>query len=285
MTTRTATVPPAHATQPERVPPPRLATVRALVVRGLRDNRRAWLSWGVPLGAFCMLIVAVWPSIEDSIGQALEGYPEALKQAFNIERLDTAEAYLDAEMFSLIVPLALAFFAVRCAIRPLVTAEEQRHLDTVLATPLSRRVLAGASFGVTAVSLASILVVIWALTMLAGVLVGVDLSPASVAAGVAGVWPISLFFAGLAILLAGLMHRAAPVTAIAAGTLAAMYVVDLVGKISEPLEPLRYASAFRYYGSAIQDGIDPAAFVGLVVVGAALAACGAELFERRDVYA
>ena len=61
----------------------------------------------------CTLIVALWPSIEDSIGEPIEGYPEGLKKAFNIEGLDRVEAYLDAEMFSLIVPLALAFFAVR----------------------------------------------------------------------------------------------------------------------------------------------------------------------------
>jgi len=64
-----------------------------------------------------------------------------------------------------------------------------------------------------------------------------------------------------------------------------MYVIDLVGKVADALEPLRWASAFRYYGSAIQDGIDPLAFAGLTLVGVGLAAVGALLFERRDVLA
>ena len=62
-----------------------------------------------------------------------------------------------------------------------------------------------------------------------------------------------------------------------------MYVIDLVGKLADPAEPLRYVSAFRYYGSAIQDGIDPFAFAGLVLVGVVLAVIGALRFERRDV--
>ena len=70
---------------------------------------------------------------------------------------------------------------------------------------------------------------------------------------------------------------------IATGTLVAMYVIDLVGKLADPIEPLRWASAFRYYGSAIDDGIDPLAFAGLTLTGVALAAAGAWLFERRDV--
>jgi ABC-2 type transport system permease protein len=257
--------------------------MRALIARGLRDYRRAPLTWGLTLGAFCALIVAMWPSIEDSIGDAVADYPDALKQAFNIERLDSVEAYLDVEMLSLVVPLAVAFFAIRCAIRLLVTAEEQRHLETLLAAPVPRRALAAASFAVSALMVVAILGVIWILTMVAGVLVGVDPSAGKVAAGVANVWPLALFFVGLAVLLSGVMHRAAPVTALAAGTLAGMYVIDLVGKVADPLDPLRYASAFRYYGSAIQDGIDLAAFAGLALAGIALAAVGAVLFERRDV--
>ena len=62
-----------------------------------------------------------------------------------------------------------------------------------------------------------------------------------------------------------------------------MYIVDLMGKLADPFEPLRFASAFKYYGSAVQDGIDPLAFAGLALAGAALATAGAFLFDRRDV--
>jgi ABC-2 type transport system permease protein len=273
---------PTPTAAPSGAPHP-LATLKALVTRGLRDNRRAPLTWGASLGAFCALIVAMWPSIEDSIGPAVENYPQALKEAFNVQELDSVEAYLDVEMFSLIVPLALAFFAIRCAIRLLVTAEEQRFLDTLLSAPVSRRVLAAASFAITALTMVAILAVIAAITLLAGVAIGVDPDAGKVAAGVANVWPLALFFAGLAILLAGLLHRPATVTAIASGTVAAMYVIDLVGKVAEPMEPFRYLSAFKYYGSAMQEGIDPAAFAGVTVAAAVLAAVGAVLFERRDV--
>ena len=42
-------------------------------------------------------------------------------------------------------------------------------------------------------------------------------------------------------------------------------------------------SAFHYYGSAIEHGIDPWSFAGLAVAGLVLAAAGRVLFERRDV--
>jgi ABC-2 type transport system permease protein len=60
-------------------------------------------------------------------------------------------------------------------------------------------------------------------------------------------------------------------------------VIDLVGKLAPALEQARFASPFKYYGSAIQDAIDPLAFVGLTLVGVALAVAGALAFERRDL--
>ena len=71
--------------------PSAAASLLAIVRRGLRDHRRAPLTWGGSLGAMCALMAAIWPSIEGSINDALESYPEALKDAFNIRLLTTVE--------------------------------------------------------------------------------------------------------------------------------------------------------------------------------------------------
>jgi ABC-2 type transport system permease protein len=55
----------------------------------------------------------------------------------------------------------------------------------------------------------------------------------------ASVWPLAVFFSGLAVLVEGFVHRSAPVTVITAGTLGGMYVIDLVGKLADPMEPFR----------------------------------------------
>ncbi|HSD78741.1 MAG TPA: ABC transporter permease subunit, partial [Solirubrobacteraceae bacterium] len=220
-------------------------SLAALVARGLRDHVRSPLTWGGGLGAMSALIAAMWPSIEDSMAELVRNYPEGLKKAFGIQRLDTVEAYVDAEMLSLIIPLALGFFAVLCVTRATVRAEERGHLDVLLSLPVSRRVLTASSFLVTGVVLAAILVVIWALTWVTGTLAGTGISATKLAAGLGNVWPLAMAFAGLAALLAGLLHRPAIVTGATTGTLVGMYVVDLVGKLSEPLEPVRVVSAFR----------------------------------------
>jgi hypothetical protein len=62
-----------------------------------------------------------------------------------------------------------------------------------------------------------------------------------------------------------------------------MYVLDLIGRLDTGLAALRYASVFRYYGKAAENGIDPLSFLGVTAVAIATAAAGALLFDRRDL--
>lgn len=258
-------------------------SLAAVVRRGLREQRRAPLYWGGGFGAMGALMAAIWPSIEDAMSTLVESYPEGVMKAFGIGELDSVERYVDAEMLSVIVPLAMAFFAVRCATRATVGAEERGHLDTLLSLPLSRYVVVAGSFAVTAILLAAMLAVMGAMTWIAGTVAGTGVSAAALAAGFGNVWPLAMAFAGLATLAAGVSSRPSVVTAVSGGTLVAMYAVDLLGKLSDAIAPLRALSAFRYYGSAIQDGFDSSHAIGLTLVAIALTTIGAVLFERRDL--
>lgn len=263
--------------------PPAARTFAVLVRRGLRDQRRAPLTWGGSLGAMGALIAAIWPSIEGSVYELLRSYPEDLKEAFNIRTLDSVERYVDAEILSFIVPLTVAFYAIRCMTRATVAAEDRGHLDTLLGLPVRRRLVVASAFAVTAVMTAAVLSVTWLGTWLAGTIAGTGISASIMAEGMANVWPLAMAFAGLAALAAGVLRGSGTVTAVAAGTLIAMYVVDLVGKLADAIEPARALTAFRYYGSAVQDGLDLSHVAGLTGVALLCALAGAVLFERRDV--
>jgi len=97
------------------------------------------------------------------------------------------------------------------------------------------------------------------------------------------VLPLALFAGGLAALASGALRSLLSASGVAMGTLVAMYALDLAGRLAHALDPLRYISAFRYYGAPMQDGIDPASFIGLAAAGVLLMILGALLFESRDV--
>jgi ABC-2 type transport system permease protein len=255
----------------------------AVAAAQLRERRRSLLSWGLPIGLWSAFVVAIYPSVEDALAKAVASYPEALKQAFGIGELTSVEQYLNAEMLSLIVPLAVGYLAVRAVAAGLSGAAESGRLDVLLSAPVSRRRLVAASFLAAAVELAAVLLVSVAIALLAGILAGAGLSFGLTLAGYANVWPLALLFAALGIVATSRSLHTAIVTGSVAGVLVAMYVADLVGRLDTGLDWVRYGSVFRYYGSAIEDGIDPLAFVGVTAVAVALAALGAVLFDRRDI--
>jgi ABC-2 type transport system permease protein len=228
-------------------------------------------------------MAAIYPQIRSSIDQLVKNYPSGLKEAFGVQTMNTVEGYIHAEMFSLIVPLAIGYFAIRAIASPTVGAEERGQLDTILSLPISRGVLIRGSYLVLAVACAAIMALTGVMTFVAGRLAGTDISLGLVAAGVMGVWPLALFFGGVAALAAGALHSTRSVTGIALGVLVAMYAVDVAGRMADSLAPIRWGSAFRYYGAPIRDGLDALPFIGLAGVGVLLLFAGALLIERRDV--
>ncbi|MGA8745985.1 MAG: ABC transporter permease subunit [Solirubrobacterales bacterium] len=254
-----------------------------LLAAQLYERRRSPLSWGLPLGLWSAFIVSIFPSIETELAKVVRGYPQALKEAFGVGELTSAEQYLHAEMLSLIVPLAVGYLAVRSVSSGLSGAAESGRLEVLLSAPVSRQRLVAAGFMATAIELAAVLAVTIALAMLGSLLSGAGLRLGLALAGFFNVWPLALLFAGLGIVITGFSLRTSVITGLAAGVLVGMYVIDLIGRLDTSLSPIRYVSVFRYYGKAIENGIDPPSFLGVTLTAIALAGIGALLFERRDL--
>ena len=255
----------------------------ALVGAHLSDRRRSVIAWGLPLGLMSAFIVAIFPSVEDALSKVTQDYPTSLKEAFGIGELSNVEQYLQAEMLSLIVPLALGYLAVRAISSGLSGAAETGRLDVLLSAPVSRSRLVAAGLIATALELAAVLALTGLLTGVGSILSGAGLSLGPAVAGFANVWPLALVFAGLGVVATGWSLRTSVVTGSVAGVLVSMYVIDLIGRLDPDLSGIRYVSVFKYYGNAIEDGIDLFAFVGVTAAAVLLAAIGAWLFERRDV--
>ena len=88
----------------------------------------------------------------------------------------------------------------------------------------------------------------------------------------------------LALLCSSLFHRRALAISIPAFLLFGMYLVDAIGRASKDLEDWRPASAFYYYGSAVEHGIDWAHAATITLVALALTLLATLAFRRRDIY-
>jgi ABC-2 type transport system permease protein len=259
------------------------AQIGALVGFHLHERRRSPLAWGLPLGLMSAFIVAIYPSVQGALTKVVAQYPEGLKQAFGIGELSTVEQYLHGEMLSLIVPLALGYLAARAVAADLSGAAESGRLEVLLSTPVRRAAVSAGAFLAAAVEVAAVLLLALVLTLLGSVVAGAGLGLGHAVAGFAAVWPLALVAAGLAVVVSSLSLKTGVVTGSVAGLLVAMYVIDLLGRLDDSISGIRYASVFKYYGNAIESGIEPVAFVCLAILGAVLAAVGAARFRRSDL--
>ncbi|MBJ7348442.1 MAG: ABC transporter permease subunit [Thermoleophilaceae bacterium] len=264
-----------------------IAQVRTLTVHLLQLRKRSIFTWSIAVALYMLAIIAVYTSFAGfDFDALLDQYPPELKSMFGIEgslNFSTAMGYLNVELFSLMMPLALAFLPIGIASAALAAAEDARYLDVLFGAPVARQALLVAVGITSAIALAVVLTV----TALGGwvfaQVIGVELSFTDFGLACAAVWPLALFFGALAILTAAITPHRGRTVAIASGVLIAMYLCNGLAPMVDFLDRMSVVSVFRYYSQWIQDGVDGVQFVLMTLAGVALVALAAPLYRRRDI--
>lgn len=258
-----------------------VATLAPYTEHLLRRLSRGALIWGAAIIAYTASLIAAFPSFRGQLD--VSTYPEALREAFNIESFDTVQPFLSVEVYSL-MPLVLVFFPMTIFAATIAGAEERGSLDVLLGNPLPRRNLVLANAVAVALWLAVMMVVLGGVSWIVGSLVDADLPVGDAFAPAINLWPISMAFGGSALFCSALVRQRSVALGVPVLVLFAMYFIDIAGKLIDGAENFRYASAFKYYGDAAQDGIwwlgagILTAFAVIFIAGAVVA------FDRRDIY-
>ncbi len=260
-------------------------TFGALAAYMMRLQIKSVLIWGGVLGAYAAAMVASYLSFGDpeQMEQLLSAYPEGMLEAFGITDMSTIEGYLSSQIFNLI-PLAVAFFPILALSSAIAGSEERGTIDVLLGNPIPRWQLVVASFVATAASLLAIVAIMGGLMYGTALLTDIELDFTASVEAVLSLWPISIFFGGLALLCSAVFHRRALAIAVPGFVLLAMYLADTLGRVSEELEAYRDFSVFYYYGAAITDGIDWPSFFGVSGAAVFFALLAVVAFRRRDIY-
>lgn len=252
------------------------------------DRRRALVAWSLGVAAYVLLIAAIFPSIESSkeLDDLMKSYPEPLKELFGIGEgsITSGPGYLDAELFSFMLPLFVLVLAIGSGARAFAGEEDAGRLELVLSYPVrrSRAVLAkGAGIAVEVTVVCA--VALAALALLDPVF-GLDLSAGKTASALLGLAVVGILHGWLALAVG----TAVPSRGLALGLPAALaaggYLVGGLHELAGWLDPFRVLSPFWWVGTApLQNG---ARGWGVLVVGAAallVLLAATVLVERRDL--
>lgn len=257
-----------------------------VLVKTLRDQRRSLLGWSI--GILVLLVVegALWPSVRDmpKLDELLAGYPEPLKEMFDLDTMSTGVGFLNAELFTLVLPTLFIVFGIGRGARLVAGEEEAGTLEMVLVTPVSStRVLlekaAGLVFSVAALGLvAGTATLAVSATFDMGVPVGHVLVAST------AVVLIGIEYGVVALAIGAVTGRRLAALAVTGSAAVAGYLLYVAGMLVEGLAAWMPWSPFHQALSAGPlTGAFPVGFVWLVLGSAAALLVAPPVFARRDI--
>ncbi len=262
--------------------------LQTVYTKDLRDQRRGLTGWSIGLILLVVLMAALWPSIRDmpDLEVFLANYPEAMRELFNIDAIATGAGFLNAELYSIILPAMFLIFAIGRGARAVAGEEEQGTLEVLLVTPLSRlRVLAEKAGSLTT-ALVGLGVVLFLASWGSAVVVGMDIPVVDLAGAATAMVMLGLAHGFVALAIGSASGRRSWAIAGAAGLATAGYVLFVAAKLVSAVEPWEVLSPFYH---ALQGGPLGAGFavnyLWLALLGlVAFLAC-LYRFDRRDIRA
>jgi ABC-2 type transport system permease protein len=257
-----------------------------LLAKSLSQQRRGLIGWSVGTAAVIWSMVALWPSVHGmgDVSQFVDRYPDAIKDLFDIDSITTGSGYLNAELFSIVLPAMFIVFAASRGARSIAGEEEAGRLGALLVLGLPRRravvqsalSVAGASLGLAAAT--------WLAVVLGSVAMGMGVSPAAAASAGCSMWLLGCLHGMVAVAVGAATGRRSAAAGAAGALGVAGYVLYVAGQMVDALHGWQWLSPFAHalrggpIGAGLPVGYLVLAVVAVLVVGASIPA-----FEGRDV--
>jgi ABC-2 type transport system permease protein len=261
-----------------------------VLLKSLRDLRRAFAWWTLGLAGYVALIVSVYPTIRDNseLEKLMDQYPEALKAFFAFGgQLDftSAAGYLGGELFSFMIPALFLVAAVGNGAGAIAGEEERGTLDMLLATPVSRRRVALHKLAAMCVEVVGLGFVLWVSLWVGSLAIDMGLSAGNLAAASAVCVLLAIAYGAVAFMLGAGTGRKGVAIGVTVAAAVAGYLVNSLAGLVGALEGPQKLSPFYHYavGDPLRQGLDLPHGLFLLAVAAGAAAAGIVLFDRRDV--
>lgn len=273
---------------PIRAIPPAATQLTSLTLRTLRDRWRSTFGWGLALVLMCVLQLSVYPSVArsaENMQTFVNEWPEAFREAFNLDAYTTGAGFLNTELFSMMVPLVLIAVSVGSASAATAGEEERGTADLLLSLPVTRGrvLLAKILAAVIAVTLVSL--VLFVTLAIGAPIADLDVSLSGLAAGTVMIALLALFFGAVALLIAAATGNRPVALGVAIGLALGAFLLHALAPMADWLEPWQKASPFYWAlgDNPLINGVDwPMA--GALLAGTVVLATAADVaYHRRDV--
>ena len=262
--------------------------LRNVFLKTLRDQRRAFLWWGIGLMAATLYTVGLYPGIRDSVSEfttIIEQWPATTRAMLGGFDLSSPVGYLQGYIFSYIAPLLFSIVTIGFGAKAIAGEERRGTLDLLLSNPLPRWRVVAEKFAALVVYLIALAFVLWLGLVISVRLIVMDINLGRLTEATVSSVLLGLVFGALALALGCASGNRGLSMGVAGAVGVATYLLNTLGSMVEGLKPYCKLSPFYYYISAepLRDGLDLGHATVLIGLTAVLLAMALFVFERRDL--
>lgn len=262
--------------------------LRSVYLKSLRDHRHGLVGWSIGMGVLVLTESLIWPSFKDmpDIQKVFEQYPEYMQRLFDVESMTSGLGFINAELFTLLLPALFLVYAIGRGARLVAGEEEDGTLDVLLVTPLSstRILLEKALALVTCVLLLG--VALYAVTLACSLAIGMGIGPGDAFSGCLSMVLLGCEFGLVALGVGAATGRRSVAVAVPAALAVAAYVLYVAGLLVESVDPWQHLSPMEQaLASGPLGGGLPLDFLWLALGCVVVTLATLPTLDRRDIAA
>lgn len=253
--------------------------------KDLYDMRRGLLGWSVGIAATVLLMSGLWTSFSGvDFEELLKAYPEAVLKAFNITDMSTASEYLNAELYSLMLPFMFMIFAIGKGATSIAGEEEGGTLEVLASLPVSRSRLLLEKAATLVVGVGVLGTVLFSSSFIGSVVFDLGIPVRFAFNASTTMFLLGSEFALVGLALSSITGRRGFTIGVSSVIAGGSYVLFLAGQLVDGVEPFLNVSPFYQAISKGPLGPDlPLLVVAMPLVGALAVAVALPIFDRRDL--
>jgi ABC-2 type transport system permease protein len=260
--------------------------------RLLADRWRGLRGWALGTIAGVATVVALWPSVRGNtdIERLVEDLPTSVRALIGSQAdisLSSAPGYLQARLFSTILPIVLLIYGIGLGAAAIGGAEEDGTLQLVVTAPVSRTRIAVERFAASMLLLVTLGVLGLLTTLALGQPAGVldEVTAGRIALATTAVTLVAVLHATVAFAAGAVTGRRGTALAVASSVAVGGYLLHAVAASAEPVRSARAVSPWWWLldRNLLVQEPTPLPFVVPAILTGALAVVAVIAFNRRDL--
>ncbi|WP_339063353.1 ABC transporter permease subunit [Tepidibacillus marianensis] len=244
-----------------------------IFLREWKRNRKSLLIWSIAISFLQFLQVSVYPSFSENLAsteQFLKALPEGLLKAFGMDQLNVGNIleYFGFKAY-LLLTLFGGIYAILLASNMLVKEESEKTIEFLLAKPITRTGMITQKILLVFFNIFLFNLMITSVTYVSFEIYKTeDYSISIFFLLMTGAFLLHLTFASIGLAISAFLRKTKTVYPLAIGVIMGTYFLDVIAKITDQLEFLKYFSPFRYVDAPdiVLNGQIDSVYIGIMII-------------------